>query len=105
MEIVAAGFFCRIHEQTVILLKTITPAARRNSRHVTKQRKGNPISQEERANSDFLSLKLAKPVRCLDEDEELNKLFAIDKPDLDSCELPIANCFFSPPPPSPGTLA
>jgi hypothetical protein len=48
IEIVAAGFFCLIHEQTVILLKTMAPAARTNNRHVMNQRKGNPISSRER---------------------------------------------------------
>jgi len=54
IEIVAAGFFCLIHEQTVILFTAITPAARANSKHVIDQRKGNPISSRERAIPDFL---------------------------------------------------
>jgi len=49
IEIVAAGFLRLIHEQTVILLKAITPAASANSRHAMSQRKGNPISNKERA--------------------------------------------------------
>lgn len=53
-ETVAAGFFCLAQEQTVILLKAITPAARANSRHAINQRKGNPISGRERAISIFL---------------------------------------------------
>ncbi|HEY1529066.1 MAG TPA: hypothetical protein VGH51_22805 [Candidatus Angelobacter sp.] len=54
IEIVAAGFLRLIQEQTVILLKAITPAARVNSRHAMNQRKGNPISTRERAISIFL---------------------------------------------------
>lgn len=57
IEIVAAGFFCLIHEHTVILLKTIAPAARASSRHAMNQRKGNPISSRERAPLGFLVLK------------------------------------------------
>ena len=54
IEIAAAGFFCLIHEQTVSLLKTITPAARANSRHAINQRKCDPISTRERGCSGFL---------------------------------------------------
>jgi hypothetical protein len=54
IEIVAAGFLRLIQEQTVILLKAITPAASVNSRHAMNQRKGNPISSRERAISIFL---------------------------------------------------
>jgi hypothetical protein len=54
IEIVAAGFLRLIHEQTVILLKAITAAARVNSRHAMNQRKGNPILSRERAISIFL---------------------------------------------------
>jgi hypothetical protein len=46
IEIVAAGFLRLIQEQTVILLKAITPAARVNSRHAMNQRKGDPIYAE-----------------------------------------------------------
>src|SRR5437868_593515 len=53
-EIVAAGFLRLIQEQTVILLKAITPAARTNSSHAMDQRKCVPISCRERAISDFL---------------------------------------------------
>ena len=56
-EIVAAGFLLLIHEQTVILLKAITPAARTNSRPAMDQRKSVPISMRERPNLDFLSRK------------------------------------------------
>src|SRR5947208_13987982 len=59
-EIVAAGFLRLIHEQTVILLKAITPAARTNSSHAMVQRKTIPISSRERHNLDFLSSKLPK---------------------------------------------
>src|SRR5207253_8512791 len=44
-EIVAAGFLRLIHEQTVILLKAITPAARANNRYTIVQRKCIPITQ------------------------------------------------------------
>lgn len=54
-EIVAAGFLRLIQEQTVILLKAITPAARTNSMHAMDQRKCVPISLRERAILDFLS--------------------------------------------------
>lgn len=54
IEIVAAGFLRLIQEQTVILLKAITPAARVKSRHAMNQRKCDPISSRERAISIFL---------------------------------------------------
>ena len=54
IEIAAAGFLRRIQEQTVILLKAITPAARANSRHVMDQRKSVPIVSRERECSGFL---------------------------------------------------
>lgn len=54
IEIVAAGFLRLIHEQTVILLKAIIPAARTNSRHEIDHRKCVPISMRERGISDFL---------------------------------------------------
>src|SRR5689334_3091954 len=59
-EIVAAGFLRLIHEQTVILLKAITPAANANSSPAIVQRKCVPISNRERASLDFLSSKLGK---------------------------------------------
>jgi hypothetical protein len=54
IEIVAAGFLRLIHEQTVILLKAITPAASANSRHAMYHRQSIPISGTERAVSIFL---------------------------------------------------
>ncbi len=56
IEIVAAGFLRRIQEQTVILLKAITPAAMANSSHVIDQRKTIPISSRERARYGFLAV-------------------------------------------------
>lgn len=56
IEIVAAGFLRLIQEQTVILLKAITPAAKANSSHVIDQRKTIPISSRERASLDFLAV-------------------------------------------------
>ena len=56
IEIVAAGFFCLIHEQTVILFTAITPAARANSRPTMDHRRGHPISSRECARSIFLPL-------------------------------------------------
>lgn len=73
IEMVAAGFLRLIHEHTVILLKTITPAARANSKHAINQRKCDPISTRERARSDFLSCKLAKPGRLSGKVEELSQ--------------------------------
>jgi hypothetical protein len=63
IEIVAAGFLRLIHEQTVILLKAITPAARANSKDAMNQRKGNPISSKERAIQDYLLSNLVRPSR------------------------------------------
>ena len=63
IEIVAAGFLRLIQEQTVILLKVITPAARAISRYVIVQRKNIPISSRERAIQDYLLLKLVRPSR------------------------------------------
>ena len=60
-EIVAAGFLRLIHEQTVILLKAITPAARANSRDAMDQRKDIPISSRERATTGFLAVKSVAP--------------------------------------------
>ncbi len=54
IEIVAAGFFRLIHEQTVILLTAITPADIPNRNHAMNQRKCIPISGIERAISIFL---------------------------------------------------
>lgn len=54
IEIVAAGFLRLIQEQTVILLKAITPAAIANSSHAIVQRKTIPISSRERATVVFL---------------------------------------------------
>jgi hypothetical protein len=53
-ETVAAGFLRLIHEQTVILLKAITPAAIANNSHARVQRKTIPISLRERATAGFL---------------------------------------------------
>jgi len=60
IEIVAARFLRLIYEQTVILLKAITPAARANSRHAMNQRKCDPISTKERATVGFLAVKSAR---------------------------------------------
>jgi hypothetical protein len=60
IEIVAAGFLRLIHEQTAILLKAITTAARTNRSPAIIQHKTIPISMRERPNLDFLSSKLAK---------------------------------------------
>jgi hypothetical protein len=54
IEIVAAGFLRLIQEQTVILLKAITPAASANSTPAIVQRKCVPISNRERASPGFL---------------------------------------------------
>lgn len=59
-EIVAAGFFCLTHEQTVILLKTMTPAARANNRHAMNQRKGDLLSMRERTSPGFLVSKIGE---------------------------------------------
>ena len=61
IEIVAPGFLRLIHEQTVILLKTITPVARANNRHVINQRKCGPISNERTHTLRFLVCKSPKP--------------------------------------------
>jgi hypothetical protein len=61
IEIVAAGFLRLTHEQTVILLKAITPAASANSRHAMNQRKCDPISTRERAIQDYLLSNLVRP--------------------------------------------
>jgi len=53
-ETVAAGFLRLIHEQTVILLKAITPAASANNSHAMDHRKSVPILPRERAISDYL---------------------------------------------------
>jgi len=59
-EMAAAGFLRLTHDQTVILLKAITPAASANSRHAMDHRKSIPIANRERACLSFLSNKLAK---------------------------------------------
>jgi len=70
IEIVAAGFLRLSHEQTVILLKAITPAARANSRHAMNQRKGNPISSRDRGMSDILPYDQDLAEIALDKDGE-----------------------------------